>query len=171
MFKKNHKTNNKKTTYKLSELNIKQKRFCEIYVLNNYNAIDAYMEVYSTKNRTTSTISANKILKKEKAQEYIKELQEEIKKKEYGNTEDIIKKRNRVKDILFDIADNKLTKDIDKIKAAEAYLRHTNKIEELNTEEENIKEDEEVKNLFEIYNIMIENKEDLKNKINIEIKD
>ena len=59
-------TESKKAPYKISALNVKQKRFVEIYVSNNYNTIEDYMEVYSTKDRNTASISENKILKKKK---------------------------------------------------------------------------------------------------------
>lgn len=73
------------------ELNEKQKRFCEEYV-KHYNASRAGLDAgYSEK---TAHVQANRLLKLDKVQEYVKQLQKEYKQDNISWIEELIKLRN-----------------------------------------------------------------------------
>lgn len=59
-----------------------QRKFCEEYVNNNNNGTQAYLLAYKTcKKEETAMTNASRLLRNAKVNEYIKELQEELKKK------------------------------------------------------------------------------------------
>lgn len=63
-------------------LSNQQRRFCEEYVNNGNNGMQAYLNAYkSCKKENTARTNASRLLTKANIIEYIKELQEELKKK------------------------------------------------------------------------------------------
>lgn len=53
----------------------KEKAFAEEYVVNGYNATQAYLKAYNTDNYTTANSEGHKVLKKAHVKEYVQELQ------------------------------------------------------------------------------------------------
>lgn len=63
-------------------LSSQQRKFCEEYVNNGNNGMQAYFEAYkSCKKENTAMAAASRLLRNVKVAEYIEELQAELKKK------------------------------------------------------------------------------------------
>lgn len=66
-----------------------QRTFCEEYVKNGNNGTQAYLNAYkSCKTEKTAGVNASRLLGNARIQEYIKELQEELKKKAIMSSEE-----------------------------------------------------------------------------------
>lgn len=91
-------------------LSEKQARFCYEYVNNGYNGIEAYLTAYNTTNRQTAYTESRELLKLDKITAEINRL-----KKPYDNEA----KNDRYKKIriLWDIIENKETKNSDRLTA------------------------------------------------------
>ena len=62
-----------------NDLNEKQKRFCESYVLD-WNATRAYQETYPNASYETSNVNGSKLLVKASIKAYIEEIQKDLQK-------------------------------------------------------------------------------------------
>lgn len=63
-------------------MNAQQKKFCEEYVKNGLNGKRAYLSSYkSCKKESTAEVNASKLLRNTKVQEYISQLQSELRSK------------------------------------------------------------------------------------------
>ncbi len=72
-------------------LSNQQKLFCQEYFKLGMNATRAYMKVYKTcKKEETAMANASRLLRNDKVQEYIKELQEKTEKKALVSIDDIV---------------------------------------------------------------------------------
>lgn len=72
-------------------LSNQQKLFCQEYLKLGMNATRAYMKAYKTcKKEETAMANASRLLRNDKVQEYIKELQEKTEKKALVNIDDIV---------------------------------------------------------------------------------
>jgi len=60
---------------KLNQTEVRYRLFAEKYVELSYNGTAAYLEVYDTKNYTSAGVSASRLLKNEKVQQYIKDFE------------------------------------------------------------------------------------------------
>jgi len=92
------------------KLSPKQKKFCENYVINGYNATSAYIDAgYSVKKRVTGTVNSSQLLMKPNIQSYIRTLElerdgdfkigkeeilAELGKLAFGNLDDIVEIKN-----------------------------------------------------------------------------
>jgi len=61
----------------MSDLNARQKRFCEQYVID-LNATRAYREVYDVKDDNSAAVNGSKLLRNTKVAAYIKHLQDNL---------------------------------------------------------------------------------------------
>lgn len=79
------------------KLSQKQKLFCENYVLNGYNATDAYVEAgYAVKKRVTAGKNSFKLLNNAEIQSYIRTLESERDGKFQITKDDILKELGKM---------------------------------------------------------------------------
>lgn len=85
------------------ELTFKQKAFCHAYIRNRGNGVAAYMETYDSHSKTAARNAAYQLLHREDIKEYLAELQN-------PELEETKRERERIKDILWSIANDRSEK-------------------------------------------------------------
>lgn len=95
---------------KVDRLTEKQKNFCREYVRNNGNGIEAYLFAYDSKSKTSASIEANKLLKRDDITEYIKALNKPLENMVYNE-------RQKKRRLLWDMIENPETDNSDRLRA------------------------------------------------------
>ena len=97
-----------------NDLNEKQKKFCEEYILD-WNATRAYQETYPNASYETSNVNGSKLLVKASIKAYIEEIQKDLQKLAGISKLSVL---NKLKDII-NVDDTETIATKDKLKALE----------------------------------------------------
>lgn len=155
--------------YKFTKLSERHKLFCKEYV-ECLDATERYLRSFKTKNYKVANATGYKLRNYHVIDDEIQRLIK-IKEDEEKTYRDKIKdKKVKVLDFLLKQLDNKLINTNTKIKAADLFLKYTEKVNHFDEKDNEQILENNITNIFEINKVLLE-EEDLEIYENIKIKE